>query len=135
MTSSARRRNPASMPAKAWKKATASVNTAVPTTLPIARSIGCVATVIIRIPGRVGSIISLNRRWSRKRESTPGAARKSRALRVGGVSTTTRSKRSSAARRWSVSAAMYSCVPLSDPAMLRKKRLATMRAAWSASAA
>ena len=40
---SARSRNPASMPAKAWKKATASASTSEPTTRPIARSIGCVA--------------------------------------------------------------------------------------------
>ena len=52
-------------------------------------------------------------------DNTPGASRKSRALRLGGVSTTTRSKRSSPCSAWSVSAAMYSCVPLSAPAMFR----------------
>ena len=44
---------------------------------------------------------------------------RSSALRLGGVSTTTRSNRSSACNAWRVSAAMYSCVPLIAPAMLR----------------
>ena len=136
ITSSARWRNPPSIPANAWKKATASASTSEPTTLPIARSTGCVATLTIRMPGRAGSISSLNRRWSRKRASTPG-----RVEEVEGVaaSAACRRRRGRSARRrasrCSVSAAMYSCVPLSDPAMLRKKRLATMRSACSASAA
>ena len=109
----------ASMPAKAWKKATASASTSEPTTSPIARSNGCVAALTTRMPRRAGSISSRNSRWSRKRASTPGASRKSRALRLGGVSTMTRSNRSSSCSWCSVSAAMYSWVPLSAPEMLR----------------
>ena len=44
---------------------------------------------------------------------------KSRALRLGGVSTTTTSKRSSSCNWYRVSAAMYSWVPLSAREMLR----------------
>ena len=95
MTAIARSRNPASIPENAWKKATESLNTSEPTTLPIARSNGCVAVEMILKPPLVGSIISLNTLWSRNRDSTPGASRKSSALRLGGVSTTTRSNRSS----------------------------------------
>ena len=56
---------------------------------------GWAATLRTCSPPRVGSISSLNSGWSRKRASTPGASRKSSALRLGGVSTTTRSNRSS----------------------------------------
>ena len=94
-TFSARSRNPPSIPAKAWKKAAASASVSVPTTRPIARSTGWLASESTRSPVRVGSMIRRNTLWSRKRASTPGASRKSSAFRLGGVSTTTRSKRRS----------------------------------------
>ena len=72
MTSSARLRNPVSIPSNAWKKATASASTSVPMTLPIERSIGWAATLSTRRPRRVGIIISLNTGWSRKRASVRG---------------------------------------------------------------
>ena len=52
----------------------------------------CAATFTARTYARPGVIRMRYRRWSRKRVSRRGASRKSRALRVGGVSTTTRSK-------------------------------------------
>ena len=60
ITSSARLRNPVSIPSKAWKNATASASTSPPTTLPIDRSSGWAATLSTRRPRRVGIIISLN---------------------------------------------------------------------------
>ena len=84
VTAAARSRNPASIPENAWKNATESVSTSEPTTLPMARNSGWVAVEMILNPPLVGSIISLNTLWSRKRDSTPGASRKSRALRLGG---------------------------------------------------
>ena len=49
-TVSARSRNPASMPAKAWKKAAASASASEPTTRPIARRIGWLASDSTRNP-------------------------------------------------------------------------------------
>src|SRR5260370_740758 len=64
-----------------------------------------------RPPCLAGAASCLGRLPSRTRPSRWGASRKSRADRLGGVSTTIRSH-SSARRSWpSFSIAMYSCVP------------------------
>ena len=55
------------------------------------RSRAWAATPMNLSPARVGFIRAWKTRFSRKRVSRRGASRKSRALRVGGVSTTTRS--------------------------------------------
>ena len=72
-TASARSRKPASIPANAWKKAAASVRASEPTTRPIARNTGWLATDNILKPVRVGSISSLNTGWSRKSRQHAGS--------------------------------------------------------------
>jgi hypothetical protein len=79
------------MPSKAWKKASASAMTSAPTTFEIDRMSAWAATFTARTMPRVGDMSRRYRRWSRKCASRCGASRKSSALRVGGVSTTTRS--------------------------------------------
>ncbi len=115
----ARLRKPSSMPSNAWKNATASWTTSVPTTREIVRRNACVATLTALRYARVGIIRIRNTRLSRKRVNRRGASRKSSAFRVGGVSTTMRSNRPESCSSKSFSIAMYSCVPDSAPEMLR----------------
>ncbi len=56
---------------------------------------------------------------STNRVMRPGASRKSRAWREGGVSSTIRSKRPLAHTSYSRSIAMYSCEPATAPASWR----------------
>ncbi len=63
-----------------------------PATLEMVRSSAWAATPMNRRPARVGVIRAWKIRFSRKWVSRRGASRKSRALRDGGVSTTTTSK-------------------------------------------
>ena len=65
---------------------------------------------------RPGASSSRHNLPSMKLPSRLGASRKSRALRDGGVSTTTRSQRSWLSSCPSFSMAMYSCVPARDVA-------------------
>ena len=93
--------------------------TSAPTTLATVRRKAWVATLTARTMPRPGDVIMRNRRWSRKRDNRLGASMKSSACRVGGVSTTTRSKSVRACSSYSFSIAMYSCVPDRAPEMLR----------------
>ncbi len=90
-TRAARVRKPSSIPSKAWKKATASWTMSAPATLEMVRRRAWAATPMNLSPARVGFISAWKTRFPRKWVSRLGASRKSRALRVGGVSTTTRS--------------------------------------------
>ena len=90
-TAAARVRNPSSMPWNAWKNATASWTISAPATFEIVRSRACVATETARRYARVGMSTARNSRFSRNCVSRRGASRRSSALRVGGVSTTTTS--------------------------------------------
>ncbi len=80
------------MPSKAWKNAMASSITSAPTTLATVRRNVCAATLTAFTIPRPGEVTMRKSRWSRNCDSRRGASMKSRALRVGGVSTTTRSK-------------------------------------------
>ncbi len=96
-----------------------SSTTAEPTTREIVRRNACTAAPAIFMPVRVGIISSRNTRLSSSRSSRAGASRKSSACRLGGVSTTIRSKPPSSWSSCSFSIAMYSCVPESAPEMFR----------------
>ena len=73
-----------------------------------------VATFSVSLPAtKYGFSTHLSTLVSRKPISRSGASRKSSAWRVGGVSSTIRSKRASAARSSSRSIAMYSWLPAS----------------------
>ena len=90
-TAPAREEKPSSIPSKAWKKSTASWTISAPATLAIVRSRAWVAIDSTRSETRVGARRARKSRFSRNRVSRRGASRRSRALRVGGVSTTTMS--------------------------------------------
>ncbi len=112
----ARSRNPPNIESSDCTNDEASDSICEPTmeeTPRIARPTAPVTTRPIPRPGAMSSLIM---RPSRNEPSRCGASRKSRALRDGGVSTTTRSHSPSAASCPSFSIAMYSCVPEKDDA-------------------
>ncbi len=131
MTACARSRNPCSMPSNASKKATASSTTSAPTTRAMVRSTRWVAAPTARRYDDVGMISKRKMRLSSSFVSRRGASRKSRALRVGGVSITIRSNCPVACSSCSFSIAMYSCVPDSAPDTFRYSEFATIRSACS----
>ena len=75
------------MPSKAWKNATTSSTTSPPTTFDNCFS----STWLARINDLVGAMSALYNQWSRSRANMLGESRNASALRLGGVSTITRS--------------------------------------------
>ena len=109
-------RNPPNVESSDCTKAAASESICEPRMVDIAFIASPITPVTNRPMPRPGPSSSFHSRLSMKLPSRLGASRKSRALRDGGVSTTTRSHLSSASNWPSFSMAMYSCVPASEVA-------------------
>ena len=114
----ARVANPPNVESSATTISEASLSMDEPTTAETPRIAVLMAPVINRPTPRPGAANTRMRRLSMNAPSRRGASRKSRALREGGVSTTTRSHVESSSNWPSFSMAMYSCVPAKEVTMV-----------------